>query len=233
VNIIHLATEDGRNARVPLLRPRRLTPATVKVTATGEEVTTKAVHRGNRHLDPASIDPQSLIDADPEIDLDNVGRILTDTTRAYRRPGSHALEGNFQVIVTTYAADGTVKERKPYVPREANINDVSPVRLGKHIPLVELFQRFVFHNQLYIAHHDGLQHEFLFEVARSLEAAEAAETLGAGPRGNLPLVLQHGGAPTRAFLIGSTEGERYSLRVLLTRQELKVPAAAAAVSAPD
>lgn len=232
MNTIHLATDDGRNARVPLLRPRRLAPATVKVTATGEEVATRTVHRGNANLDPALIEPQSLIDGDPEIDLINIGRILPETTRAWRRPGGDALEGNFQLIVTTYAPDGTVKETKPYVPREGNINDVAPVRLGKRIPLAELFQRYAFHNQLYIAHRDGIQHEFLLGVARSLEAAGAAAMLGAGPRGNLPLVLQHGGAPTRAFLIGDTDGERYCLRILLTRQELRVPAPLA-VSATD
>lgn len=225
MNIIHLCTDDGRNARVPLLRPKRLVPRTMKVTVHGEEVVSRTVHRGNVHVDVAGLTAQALVEGDPEIDLANLGRILPETTRAYRRPGGLALEGNFQVIVTTFAADGTEKDRAVHTPRKANINETAPVRLGKRIPLPELFQRFVFHNQLHIGHEDGLQHDFLLALARRLEAAGEAAMLGAGAKGNQPLVLRNGGVPTRAFLVGDTDGERYRLRVLLTRQELKVPEA--------
>ncbi|HEX7243409.1 MAG TPA: hypothetical protein VF263_24205 [Longimicrobiaceae bacterium] len=225
MNTIHLSTEDGMNARVPLLRGRRLTPRTMKVTPLGEEVRTQTIHRGNARVDVDSLTAEALIGGDPEIDLPNVGRILAETTRAYCRPGGLELEGNFRVIVTTYAADGTEKDRAVHTPRQPNINDLAPVRIGKRIPLADHFQRFVFHNQLYLAHEDGLQHEFLLAIARRLEAAGEAAMLGAGPKGNQPLVLQTGGTPTRAFLLGETDGEKYRLRVLLTRQELKVPEA--------
>lgn len=220
---IHLSTDDGRNARVPLLRGRRLIQKTVKVTTRGEEVATKTVHRGNAHVEPKALDARALIEGDPEIDLANIGRILPESYRAFSRRGSWSLEGNFQQIVTTYRPDGTVSERSTYVPRQANINDTVPVKMGKRFPLPELFQRFAFHNQFYLGHEDGLQHEFLLSVARDLEARGEAAMLGAGPRGNQPLVFQMGGTPTRAFLIGETDGDRYRLRVLLTRQELKVP----------
>lgn len=223
MNIIHLCTDDGRNARVPLLRPRRLVTRTMKVTEHGEEVVSKSVHRGNARVDVAGLTAQALVGGDPEIDLANLGRIIPESTRAYRRPGAEALEGNFQVIVTTYAADGTERDRALHTPRSANINEAIPVRLGKRIPVSELFRRFVFHNQLHVGHEDGLQHEFLLALARRLEAAGEAAMLGAGPKGNQPLVLQTGGVPTRAFLMGDTDGDRYRLRVLLTRQELKIP----------
>ncbi|HEX2093741.1 MAG TPA: hypothetical protein VHG28_15165 [Longimicrobiaceae bacterium] len=229
---IHLSTEDGTNARVPLLRGRRLTPRTMRVTALGEEVQTRTVHRGNARVDAEMLTTQALVEGDPEIGLATIGRILPETTRAYRRPGAVGLEGNFQVIVTTYAADGTEKDRAVHTPRKANINELAPVRIGKRIPLAELFQRFVFHNQFHLGHEDGLQHEFLLAIARRLEAASEAAMLGAGPKGNQPLVLQTGGTPTRAFLLGETDGEKYRLRVLLTRQELKVPEART-VSATD
>lgn len=221
--ILHLATESGTNARVPLLRGRALAPETLKVTAVGEEVVSTTVHRGNAPIDVATLTGQALIDGDPEIDLANVGRILAETTRAYRRPGSPLLEGSFQVVVTTYHADGSVRDRTPLVPRTANINDLAPVRIGRRIPLSELFTRFAFHNQYFLTHEDGLQHDFLHEIARALEAAGEAAMLGAGPKGNLPLVFQNGGVPTRAFLIGDTAGPKYRLRVLLSRQELKRP----------
>ncbi|HST58401.1 MAG TPA: hypothetical protein VLK84_06935 [Longimicrobium sp.] len=220
---IHLSTEDGKNARVPLLRGRRLTPTTMKVTALGEEVVTKTVHRGNAHVPPEVLTTQALIEGDPEIDLANIGRILSDSSRAYRRPGGVTLEGNFQVVVTTYTANGDVKDRSVHTPRQANINETAPVRVGRRVPLAELFQRFVFHNQFYLGHEDGLQHDFLLDVARGLEAAGEAAMLGAGPKGTQPLVLTNGGTPTRAFLMGETAGDKYRLLVLLTRQELKVP----------
>lgn len=224
MNIIHLSTEDGTNARVPLRRGRRLAPTTMKVTPAGEVVRTRTVHRGHAHVDVETLTARALIEGDPEIALPDIGRILAETTRAYRRPGSDALEGGFQVIVTTYAADGTEKDRAVHTPRKANIDELAPVRIGKRIPLAELFTRFVFHNQLHLGHEDGLQHEFLLAIARRLEAAGEAAMLGAGPKGNQPLVLLNGGTPTRAFLLGETDGDRYRLRVMLTRQELRVPA---------
>ena len=224
MNTIHLSTDDGNNARVPLRHGRRLTPRTMKVTEMGEEVRTLTVHRGNARVVVRQLTAQALIEGDPEIDLPNIGRILLETSRAYRRPGGEVLEGHFQVIVTTYGPDGTAKGRAVHVPHKANINELAPVLIGKRIPVAELFNRFVFHNQLYLGHEDGLQHQFLLDIARRLEAAGEAAMLGAGAKGNQPLVLQNGGTPTRAFLLGETEGERYRLRVMLTRQELKVPA---------
>lgn len=223
MNTIHLATEDGRNARVPLLRPQRQSARTIRVTALREAVATKTVHRGDAPLMVEDLDPLSLIDGDPEIDLRNLGRILPETQRGYRFPGSSTLEGAFQVIVTTFAPDGSVRDRSRYTPRVANINDVTPIRVGKRMPLEELFRRFSFHNQLYLGHEDGLQHDFLLALARDLERRGEAATLGAGPKGNLPLILQSGGTPTRAFLMGDTQGEAYRLRVLFTRQELRIP----------
>jgi hypothetical protein len=167
VKTIHLATEDGTNARVLLLRPRRLRPRTVKVTAQGEAVASKTVHRGIAYV-AESLDTQTVIEADREIDFQNVGRIIPETTRAYRRPGGAALEGNFQVIVTTYGVDGAVKGRSLHTPRQANINELVPVRMGRRIALKDLFASFVFHNQFYLGHEDGLQYEFLFALARRL-----------------------------------------------------------------
>ena len=49
--------------------------------------------------------------------------------------------------------------------------------------------------------------------------------LGAGQKGNQPLVLREGGSPYRAFLHGETGKDgTYRLLVLLSNQELKLPA---------
>jgi hypothetical protein len=225
VSQIHLSSPDGKNARVHLLRGRPITPRTVKVTPLGEEIGTKTVHRGNSNVDPQTLDAETVIHSDTEIDFSNIGRLLPDTSRAYRRPGAATLEGNFQVMATTYGVDGAVRARSPYIPLRANINEVAPVRMGRRVPLSVLFRRYVFHTQLCLGHEDGLQHGFLLAIARDLESTGEAVMLGAGLKADLPLILRNSGSPSHAFLVGETDGgEKYRLRVLLTRMELKIPA---------
>jgi hypothetical protein len=223
VKLFHLCSTDGTNARVALLRGRSSGRKALKVTAGNQLVVSRTIHRGKSRVDPATIDSQALVAGDPELDLAHVGRIIPETHGAYCRPGSESLEGGFEVILTTYAPDGTAKDRSPYVPRRSNINDDLPVQIGKRLKLTELFQRFVFHGQFYLGHSDGLQYAFLHAIARDLHAAGEAALLGAGPKGNLPLVFTNGAIPTRAFLVGDTDGEKYRLRVLLSRQELRIP----------
>lgn len=222
---IHLAAEDGKNARVPLLRGRSLAPKTLQVSVRGQEIVTRTVHRGNATVGSETLTATALIEGDPDIDLQNIGKILPESTRAFRRRGATTLEGNFGVMVTTFATDGTMKDRSPLVPKRANINDVAPVKMGKRMPVEEMFRRFAFNNQYFLGHEDGIQHGFLLALARDLESKGEAAMLGAGPKGNQPLIFRDGGTPTRAFLMGDTDGDRYRLRVLLTRQELKIPEA--------
>jgi hypothetical protein len=50
--------------------------------------------------------------------------------------------------------------------------------------------------------------------------------VGAGPKGAAPLVVRDRGNPYRAFLYGEADGEQYRLLLLLSDQEMKLPAAA-------
>lgn len=223
MKLLHLATPDGTNARVALLRGQRREQKAIKVTPEHQLVRSRTIHRGRAPADPGSLDAQALIDGDPELDLANVGRIVHETHTAFHREDSTSLEGGFGVIVTTYAPDGTVKSRSPYIPQTSNINNASPIQIGQRLKLPDLFARIVSHGQLYLGHADGLQYAFLYRIARDLHEAGEAAFLGAGPRGNLPLILTNGAVPTRAFLLGDVDGDRYRLRVLLSRQELKLP----------
>ena len=47
--------------------------------------------------------------------------------------------------------------------------------------------------------------------------------VGAGEKGNQPLVMSDGGKPYRAFLEGRVRGDSYCLILHLTDQELKAP----------
>ena len=47
--------------------------------------------------------------------------------------------------------------------------------------------------------------------------------LGAGPKGNQPLILRRGSVPYRGFLEGRTQGDKYCLLLHLSNLELKPP----------
>jgi len=70
-------------------------------------------------------------------------------------------------------------------------------------------------------HVNGLTYDFLFGMARELEESESLLLLGAGPKGNQPLVLTRGGQQFRGFLEGRTQGDRYCLILHLSNMELK------------
>jgi len=52
--------------------------------------------------------------------------------------------------------------------------------------------------------------------------------LGAGPKGNGPVVMSQGGTAYRAFLEGRVDGECYCLALHLSNLEMKVPVGGAA-----
>ncbi|MBL8242817.1 MAG: hypothetical protein JNL89_01440, partial [Rhodanobacteraceae bacterium] len=81
-------------------------------------------------------------------------------------------------------------------------------------------------------HVDGLTFEFLRDLARDLAQKGEVAVLGAGPKGNLPLVIREAGSAYRAFLHGEVDGDRYKLLLLLSDQELKLPDVPVAENGP-
>lgn len=217
----HLATESGKNARVPIGRTASTKLKTIQLTADKEETFTEMVHRGDAPEE--GITPEALVSGDPEIDMEHVGMILSGATRGYRKAGDKELVGDFQKFVTTYLPDGTEKEKTAHSPKKANVDDTVPVKMGKRIPVAEAFSRFVFHNHYALTHDDGVKYEFLHSIAKDLHEKGEMAALGAGAKGVAPLVFLEGGTPYRAFLYGECEGDKYRLLVLVTRMELKLP----------
>jgi len=68
-----------------------------------------------------------------------------------------------------------------------------------------------------------LTFSFLFDLAKQLNENEALMPVGAGEKGNQPLIMSDGGKPYRAFLEGRVRGDSYCLILHLTDQELKAP----------
>jgi hypothetical protein len=170
---------------------------------------------------------QSLIDADPEIDLEMYGSLLRETKRVYIDPEGKVVHKvqQFEVILNP---DGTERERRPRVVSHANVAEEMPLRwTGKLIKKSEAYNKFVFSGKRQIVHVNGLTFDFLFGIAKELHDTDSLMLMGAGPKGAQPLVFQRGGQPYRAFLEGKVNGDRYMLVMHLSNMELKAPPTAA------
>lgn len=167
---------------------------------------------------------QALIDGDPEIDLEQVGRVIGDTTPIYLSGDGAVMHVSPTVVDVLVAPDGTERDSKPSEDTPANVNEPDAVRIaGRKIPKKEAITKFAFRRTIAIRHVDGLTYDFLFGIAKQLADEGVLAMLGAGPRGREPLVFQENGSPYRGFLEGRVDGERFVLLLHLSNLELRVP----------
>ena len=102
--------------------------------------------------------------------------------------------------------------------------DVPPLKWsGTLIPKLDAIRKFVFVQHLQLAHINGLTYDFLFGMAKELEAKNSLLLLGAGPKSNQPLVLRRNASAYRGFLEGRTRGDSYRLVLHLSNLELRAP----------
>jgi hypothetical protein len=225
----------GKSAKVVLKRlpPAQPDPPIVEKTSLGQVEPLKAINGVNTGLDPMRLTPDALIKDDPELALDRAGLVLDpeSLSAAYVDPADPARVpvANFTQIDIVTDPAGQEKERRPHLTRKSNIDDVYPIKMGKRIPLQQALTQFVFKQTCQIIHEDGLTMDFLFTIARDLHEKQEVVLLGAGAKGNQPLVIRDKGNPYRAFLYGEIgsgkESNQYKLLLLLSDQELKRPAA--------
>ncbi|MEM1069239.1 MAG: hypothetical protein AAGG48_08635 [Planctomycetota bacterium] len=167
---------------------------------------------------------QFLMEGDPEIDFENTGRLLKDTSRVYVDK-NHGIVRNVRFLEVVHNADGSVREERVRSLAGANVSSDSPLRWsGTYIPKEKAIRKFVFSSKMQLHHVNGLTFDFLFSMAEELEKRGSLMLLGAGPKSNQPLVLRRGGNPYRGFLEGRTDGDRYCLLLHLSNLELKKPA---------
>jgi hypothetical protein len=165
---------------------------------------------------------KDLISGDPEVDMEQFGMFLVDTSRVYvSKKGIVHLVEEFEVILNP---DGTERERRPRRKLPQNINAEIPVRwTGKFIKKDEAVSKFVFLNKRQLVHINGLTFDFLFEMAKELHKRDSLLLLRGGEKGNEPIVLNRGGKPYNAFLEGRVKGDSYCLIMHLSNVELKKP----------
>ena len=164
---------------------------------------------------------EKLIEADPEIDIEMFGAMLKETSRVYVNPDSKVVHRvqQFEVIKNP---DGTERERRPRKVAQANCATEIPLKWsGKLMKKKDVYNKFVFAGKRQIAHVNGLTFDFLYGIAKELEETKSLMLVGAGPKGNQPLVLTRGGQQYRGFLEGRTQGEKYCLILHLSNMELK------------
>jgi hypothetical protein len=233
VNSIHIANSKGRDATVGLATVKaepspKLGVPEVKVSfrrylAASENGTNEAM-KAKLGEDYA----EALINGDPEVDLELVGRTVEQTQTVYLDGKGSLMFADPKFLEVVTNPDGTEKERRDPVDTESNVDAGVPVRwTGKKIPLADAVRRFAFRRSLQLQHVDGLTYDYLYAIAKKLEEASVLMLVGTGEKGSGPLIFQANGRAYRGFLEGRTKGKSYRLVLHLSDMELKAPAKSA------
>jgi hypothetical protein len=226
---INISDNKGRNAEVifknytkkPLVKvvtPKNEATQSLRVlksvTSNSYEYLLKA-KGGNEEV------AQAIINSDPEYNELYTGLFIAETSKVYINAD---LKPVFQIQKTeaVYLPDGTLKEERSPKETIANILAEYPVKpVGKLLPKTEVYNKFVFSKKYQLTHVNGLTFDFLFEMAKDLHENNSMMMLGAGIKGNEPLVFQDGGKTYRAFLEGRIKENSYMLLIHLSNLELK------------
>ena len=167
---------------------------------------------------------EALLNGDPEVDLEQVGRRVAETQQVYLSGKGEVLHAPPEIVEIILLPDGSEKERREPQDLQANVNDELPVRWSRiQIPLAEVASRFAFQRTLQVRHVDGLTFDYLYAMAKELHEKQEAVLLGGGPKGRDPLRFSSNGTPWRGFLTGRLDGDRYQLLLHLSNMELKRP----------
>ncbi|HYH64521.1 MAG TPA: hypothetical protein VD866_07475 [Urbifossiella sp.] len=230
---ISLSDSRGRDAAVYAESVR--VPVRVRyVDESGRQAATARVLKGTLDRDYAALleaagAPEAvaaaLVAGDPELDVEATGAFLRDTSRVYVNSERRVVHAVTQVEVVRNP-DGSEKLRRPKKLAVPNVTPEQPLLWGgKLLPKAAAFNKYAMVSKLQVVHVNGLTYDFLFGIARELEAKKSLLVLGAGPKANQPLVLRRGAVPYRGFLEGRTRGAEYLLLLHLSNIELKAPEA--------
>lgn len=171
--------------------------------------------------DPAAVG-QALIDGDPEVAKELVGREVGPSDRVWIRPdGSILYSARILEVVTS--PDGEEKDRKDFIDVDPTVGTELPALpwSGRLFPIDTVIRKFALVRTLQIRHVNGLTFDFLFEIAKTLDKAEKMLLLGSGGKGTGPLVFSRNGSPYRGFLEGRVDDDGFMLLLHLSNLELK------------
>lgn len=165
---------------------------------------------------------KALVKDDPEIDMEEFGMFLVDTSRVYvSKKGIIHLVDEFEVLSHP---DGTLRERRSRKKELQNINTDIPLRWsGKFIKKEEAARKFLFTHKRQLIHVNGLTFDFLYDMAKELDERNSLLLVRGGEKSNEPIVMHRGGRPYNAFLEGRIKGDSYCLILQMSNMELKRP----------
>jgi hypothetical protein len=165
---------------------------------------------------------QALVDGDPEIDFNSIGKKINGTDLIYLDSEGEILYAPPSIEESIIGPDGDEKERRKPEDIQSNVDDELPVRLtGQKIPIEDVLKSFAFKRTIQIMHVDGLTYDFLFQMAKELSEEKCMAMIGAGKQGKDPLIFQSNGSPYRGFLEGRIKNKKYKLLLHLSNMQLK------------
>ena len=192
---------------------------TQKILKTDIEHDLTALLKKRKTLDAVG---KALVKDDPEIDIEQFGMSLADTSRVYvSKKGIVHLVEEFEVLTHP---DGTLRERRSRKKELQNVNTDIPLRWsGKFIKKEEAARKFIFTHKRQLIHVNGLTFDFLYDMAKELDERNSLMLLRGGEKGDEPIVMHRGGRPYNAFLEGRIDGDSYCLILQMSNMELKRP----------
>jgi len=227
MHLLHLMNASQRNANVAIQSIRY--KAEINQGVPGKELTfLRYLQAAPNGLHDTLSDTcgeeygQALIDGDPEIDLDLVGRTVGPTRTVYLSASGDVMHAAPEVVDVVYAPDKSEKERRAAEDTPANVREEVPVQwTGRKMPKKDVVCRFAFKRTIQLQHVDGLTYDFLYAMAKELHDENVLVLIAGGESGKEPLVIQRNGIPYRGFLEGRIDGEKYQLLLHLSNMELK------------
>lgn len=229
--LISIADAKKRDAQIELVSPSRRDRVRWMQRGTGAPLKLERLIKGTektsfealaRALGSPEALSKALIEGDPEIDLEQVGRRLGNSTRVWVGPDGNVLYAA-RVLQVVTAPDGVEKSRTDFVDVESTVGEEQAPLLwsGRLMPADQVVRRFALVRKVQLRHVNGLTFDFLHDIASQLDAEGKLLVVGAGPKAQMPLIFQTNGAPFRGFLEGRVDGERYKLVLHLSNLELK------------
>lgn len=175
-----------------------------------------------KYPDPDELS-RSLIDGDPELDLDITGRTTGPCDRVY-------IDGDGQILYAPAVVevrcgpDGMECDRRPLSVRPSNlVTPAPPVWSGVLTPRAEIVRKYALTRAYQVMHTNALEFDFLYGIATHLDERKAMAQIGSGRRGNGPLICERNGPKYRGFLDGRVQGDAMRLVLYLASFELAMP----------
>lgn len=163
----------------------------------------------------------ALIESDPEFDSELVGRRVGEADRVYLKHDGTVLYST-RILKVVTDPEGEEVSRDDFTDVEATVDSESPLPwTGRLLPVEDVVRRFVVTRKMQLRHVNGLTFDFLFDIAKTLHESGKMLFVGAGSKGNKPLIFRANGSPYRGFLHGRVDGNAFSLELHLSNMELK------------